>query len=68
MTSNSEFEALVGRISEVGYDDLMRIENEARRLRAQAMRHYLVQAFRWLTGSGRRTQPETAVGATPRHA
>jgi len=68
MNSNSDFEALVGRISEIGYDDLARMEAEARRLRAQAMRYYMVQAFRWLTGSGRRAEPETVVRAAPRHA
>ena len=67
MPRNDDFEALIGRISEVGYEDLMKIEAEARRLRAQAVRHYLVQAFRWLTSAGRR-DGKAAVSATPRHA
>lgn len=68
MPRNDDFEALIGRISEVGYEDLAKLEAEARRLRAQAVRHYLVVAFRWLTGSSRRDRRDSAVGASPRHA
>lgn len=65
---NDSIETLVARVADLDYTDVARMESEARRLRAEVMRGYVVQAYRWLTGLGRRSEAKSSVGANPRHA
>lgn len=64
MPRTSEFDVLLTQLREQGYADSAQMDAEARRLRAQAMRHYAAQFIAWLK-SGEQSK---SLGGAARHA
>jgi len=68
MNRHDDIQTLVAKVADLDYADYARMELEARRLRAEAMREQLGMVYRWLTTASRREDRKAEVGAQPHHA